>query len=185
MTGRLCRAGALDEEDTMTSRSYSVIGAVGAVLALILAIVPSYEMDFWGPSGVGPGTAEGPDQFVEHVSWFAPILLGYGDPLPLLAGILLVLATALAVARVFRPTSSRVGLVLAAVTLGVMLLDLLVFGSGLLLGSGGIRGLGILVPVGTAVTLVCAVLTNHAQNAAGATGQDDVKAEPAPARSAP
>jgi hypothetical protein len=146
----------------MTGRSYSVIGAASAVIALAVAIAPTYRMYFWGP-----GTAEGPDQFVEHVSWFAPIILGYADPLPMLAGILLVLATLVAVVRVFRPTTSRVGLVLAAVTLGVMLLDLLVFGSGLLLGSGGIRGLGILVPVGTAVTLVCAVLTSHVQRATG------------------
>lgn len=134
----------------MRIRSLDWLALAGSVIASVAAVLPTYRVE----SMASPVTS---DVFVERVSWFSPLIFGCGDPLPIVAGVLLAVIVICALLGAFGSGRPRVLVVLSAVALVVMGVDVLVFGSGLLLGSGGIRGVAIAVPAGAALVLVASM----------------------------
>lgn len=135
----------------MRTRGLDWLAIASAVIAFVVAVLPTYKVE----SMASPVSSE---VFVERVSWFSPLIFGYGDPLPIVTGVLLAVIVLCSLFGAFGSSRPGVLVVLSAVALVVMGLDVLIFGSGLLFGSGGIRGVAIAVPVGAAFVLVASVL---------------------------
>ena len=135
----------------MRTRGLDWLALAGSAIAFVVAVLPTYKVE----SMASPVSSE---VFVQRVSWFSPLIFGYGDPLPIVAGVLLAVVVLFSLFGA--SGSSRPGalVVLSAVALVVMGLDVLIFGSGLLFGSGGIRGVAIAVPAGATLVLVASTL---------------------------
>lgn len=136
----------------MNTRSLDRLALVGSMSALVVAVLPTYRVEFMA----SPVSS---DVFVEHVSWFSPLIVGYGDPLPMVSGVLcgvLVLCALLGALGAGRPGAL---VVLSAAALVVMGAEVVVFGSGLLFGSGGIRGMAVLAPAGAALVLLVSMVS--------------------------
>lgn len=145
----------------MRSRGLAWIALVGCLVALGAAAAPTYIMEFMPPpSRVAP--------FISYHSWFSPMMLGYGDPFPLLVSALVTVMTLLALAGAVRGASPKVLPVLASLALVVIGADYLVFGSGLLFGSDHLRGLALLVPAGVLVALAASLLSLRGARGASA-----------------
>lgn len=136
----------------MRIRNLDRLALVGSMGALAVAVMPTYRMEFMA----SPVRSE---VFVEHVSWFSPLIVGYGDPLPVVSGVLcavMVLCALLGALGAGRPGTL---VVLSAAALVVMGAEVVVFGSGLLFGSGGIRGMAVLAPAGAALVLLVSMVS--------------------------
>ena len=136
----------------MRTRGLDWLALAGCVIAFVVAVLPTYKVEFMA----SPVSSE---VFVERVSWFSPLIFGYGDPLPIVAGVLLAVILLCSLLGAFGSSRPGVLVVLSAVALVVMGLDVLIFGSGLLFWSGGIRGVAIAAPAGAALVLVASVLS--------------------------
>lgn len=136
----------------MSTRGLGRLALVGSVIAFVAAVLPTYTMEFMA----SPVSSE---VFVERVSWFSPLIFGYGDPLPVVAGVLLAVIVFCAFLGVLGNSRPGVLVALSAAALVVMGVDVLVFGSGLLFGSGSIRGAAVAAPAGTTLVLVASLLS--------------------------
>lgn len=145
----------------MRSRGLAWIALVGCLVSLAAAVAPTYVMEFMASPVSGA-------VFTEHFSWFSPMMLGYGDPFPLLISAVVTAMTLVALVGVVGTARPGALSVLAAIALVATGVDCLVFGSGLLFGSANIRGLALLVPGGTLVVLAAALLSRGSARAASA-----------------
>lgn len=136
----------------MITRGLGRLAVAGSVIAFVAAALPTYTVE----SMASPVSSE---VFVERVSWFSPLIFGYGDPLPIVVGVLLAVIVLCALLVVLGAGRPGVLVALSAAALVVMGVDVLVYGSGLLFGSGGIRGMAIAAPAGTALVFVTSVLS--------------------------